>query len=127
MDLSDPTKKPRAESIVPMINVVFLLLIFFLMTSRLAQPDPFDITLPEAALDTDVDADLELFVDRTGRLSFERIEGEDAIVAIASRANRDSRLQLRADGRVEGAVIAGLLKRLTEKGLASVELVVTPK
>ncbi|TMV56360.1 biopolymer transporter ExbD, partial [Thioclava sp. BHET1] len=30
MRFAEPPRKPRTESIVPMINVVFLLLIFFL-------------------------------------------------------------------------------------------------
>ncbi|MGB1619323.1 MAG: biopolymer transporter ExbD, partial [Flavobacteriales bacterium] len=31
-----------------MTDLVFLLLIFFLMTSRLAPPDPFEVTPPQA-------------------------------------------------------------------------------
>ncbi|WP_322867174.1 biopolymer transporter ExbD [Aquicoccus sp. G2-2] len=40
MDIPRPVRRPRGEAILPMINVVFLLLIFFLMTAELAPPEP---------------------------------------------------------------------------------------
>ena len=80
MDFTDAPRRPRAESIVPMINVVFLLLIFFLMTSRLAQPDPFEVTPPEAALDTPLEAQATLYVDKSGKLSFDGFEGAAVVV-----------------------------------------------
>lgn len=49
MDFAPPKRRPRAESIVPMINVVFLLLIFFLMTAQIAPPDPFEVAPPNCA------------------------------------------------------------------------------
>ncbi|MEY8838250.1 ExbD/TolR family protein, partial [Cribrihabitans sp. XS_ASV171] len=84
MDLSEPPKRPRGESIVPMINVVFLLLIFFLMTSQLAQPDPFDVTPPEAQSEAEAEAEPVLFVDDTGRLSFAGSEGRQALEALSA-------------------------------------------
>ena len=35
-------------NLVPLINIVFLLLIFFMLSSTLITPDKFDITLPES-------------------------------------------------------------------------------
>jgi biopolymer transport protein ExbD len=35
-------------NLVPLINIVFLLLIFFMLTSTLTTPDEFDIALPES-------------------------------------------------------------------------------
>ncbi len=66
MEFPEPPRRPRAESILPMINVVFLLLIFFLMTSRLAQPDPVEVAPPEAAAGQDAAAGPVLFC-RQGR------------------------------------------------------------
>lgn len=127
MDLTDPPRRPRAESIVPMINVVFLLLIFFLMTSRLAQPDPFEVNPPKAALDHQPEAEATLYADKTGRLSYEGQEGEAAIAQLRSLAAGDARLQLRADAELEATKAAQLLRSLAAAGFASVELVVAPK
>ena len=49
MQFPDPPRRKPPESIVPMINVVFLLLIFFLMTAQIAPPDPFEINPPDSA------------------------------------------------------------------------------
>lgn len=127
MDLSDAPRRPRAESIVPMINVVFLLLIFFLMTSRLAQPDPFEVTPPEAALDRAPEAEATLYVDKSGRLSFDGVEDEAALARLATLSAQDTVIQLRADAALEAAKAAALLADLAAAGFARVELVVSPK
>lgn len=38
MQFDLPQRRSRPESVVPMINIVFLLLIFFLMTAQIAPP-----------------------------------------------------------------------------------------
>ena len=50
MRFAPPGARPRRprESAVPMINIVFLLLIFFLMTATIAPPAPFAVTPPAA-------------------------------------------------------------------------------
>lgn len=127
MDLSEPQRRPRAESIVPMINVVFLLLIFFLMTSRLVQPDPFEVTPPEAALETEAASEITLYVDATGKLAFDGAEGEAALAYLSAQASDSATVQLRADAALEASAAAKLLNKLAAAGFARVELVVTPK
>lgn len=47
---SAPRRRVMGEAVVPMINVVFLLLIFFLVASRFEQEERYmDVTLPQAA------------------------------------------------------------------------------
>ncbi|MGR3759149.1 ExbD/TolR family protein [Roseobacteraceae bacterium NS-SX3] len=127
MDLTDPTRRPRAESIVPMINVVFLLLIFFLMTSRLAQPEPFEVTPPEAGPDTEAKAEAVLYIDAKGRMHFDGAEGEAALARLAGAAGEDGTVQLRADARLEAAALARILRQLAASGLSRAELAVRPQ
>lgn len=127
MDFSDPPRKPRAESIVPMINVVFLLLIFFLMTSRLAQPDPFDLSLPESALDSSAEGAQTLYVDKTGKLFFDGIEGDAALTALTKVGSTTDKLVLRADAALPATDMAKLMAQLASTGVKNVELMVTPK
>lgn len=126
MDLTEPPRRPRAESIVPMINVVFLLLIFFLMTSRLAQPEPFEVTPPEAALEAAPEADPVLFIDAEGRMYFDGAEGEAAIARLAATSESGAAVQLRADSKLEAKTLARILRELAAAGLARAELVVRP-
>ncbi len=124
MDLSDTPKRPRAESIVPMINVVFLLLIFFLMTSRLAQPDPFDVTPPDAASEAAPEAQPVLYIAADGRMFFDGAEGDAALARLATASADSPQIQLRADARLEAKTLARILRQLAEAGLARAELVV---
>ncbi len=127
MDFSTAPKRVRGESIVPMINVVFLLLIFFLMTSHLAQPEPFEVAPPEATSDREAEAEPVLYADKSGALAFEDLRDEAAIAALATVIEPGAAVQLRADGAIEAVEIAKLLRRLSEAGFGQVELVVAPK
>lgn len=124
MDLIDPPRKPRKEAIVPMINVVFLLLIFFLMTSQLAQPEPFKVNPPTSSVEGEPEAEPVLFINAEGRLSFEAQEGDSAIAAIAAQSNDADVIQLRADAELAASTLAQVLRDLSAAGLSRVELVV---
>lgn len=124
MDLSPPPRKPRAESIVPMINVVFLLLIFFLMTSQIAPPDPFDVTAPNVQDGAGAKADLTLYVSSTGRMHFDGVEGAAALSRLQALSGEETEVLLRADATLEAVLLAEILTELSQLGLTRVELVV---
>ncbi len=125
LDFSPPRRRPRGESVVPMINVVFLLLVFFLMTSRLAPPEPFEVRLPQAEQGEDGETAPVLYVSASGEIGFEDARGPAAVAALAERLRgSDAVPRLRADAGTEAAVVARLLKDLTAAGIAQVALVV---
>lgn len=124
MDLTEPPRKPRKEAIVPMINVVFLLLIFFLMTSQLAQPEPFKVTPPVSSVEGEPESDPVLFINAEGRLSFDAQEGDSAIEALAAQSNENDVIQLRADAELAAGTLAQVLRDLSAAGLSRVELIV---
>lgn len=122
MDFS-PQKAPgnRGEPIVPMINIVFLLLIFFLMTASIAPPDPFDVLPPDAAIEADALPPQTLFVAADGTLAFEDARGEAVFAALADALPEP--LSIRADARLPAAELAALLPRLAASGVAQFDLV----
>jgi biopolymer transport protein ExbD len=131
MDLTDQPRPPRGESIVPMINVVFLLLIFFLMTSHLTPPEPFDVEPPKSEIEAEPTSELTLFLDKDGHLAFEEERADAAIARIAALAEESGEagasVQLRADARAEARTVARILRQLSGAGLGRVELLVAPK
>lgn len=130
MNFSPPQRKPRAESIVPMINVVFLLLIFFLMTSTLSKPEPFEVTPPEATKGQAAETAPILYLSKDGTLGFEDEIGDAAVAAFAASAggaNVTPAPQLRADGGVPATRVAATLKALATAGLSNVSVVVSEK
>ncbi len=126
MDFSETSRKPRPESIVPMINVVFLLLVFFLMTAHIAPPDPFGITRPTAsrAAEPEAESPVALYVGQNGALQYEEHVGEAAFAALAAQAERLRVLQIRIDAGLPGERLAQVMGRLTRAGLTSIEVVV---
>ncbi len=129
---SDQVARPR-ESVIPMINVVFLLLIFFLMTARIAPPEPFEVTPPEAEAESPAAAELVLYIGADGTLGFRERTGTDAVLA-ALRTRIDTAcagapcaepppLSIRADAETPAASLAGILPKLTALGFAEAQIV----
>ena len=123
MNFATAPKRRPAETILPMINVVFLLLIFFLMTAQIAPRAPFAVTPPEAAGETAPEGEGILFAGPDGALFFNGLQGDALWAELSARAG-DTPLILRADGALTGPDFAALLARLGGLGVSSVDLVV---
>lgn len=136
MDFSGPPRRRGDENLLPMINVVFLLLIFFLIAARLTAPEPFAVTPPEALSETEAQGEFTLFLAADGRIGYRAMENEAALQAIAdARADHCAatdcaadppHLTLRADAAMPAADLAQLLPRLSTLGFPRIELVARP-
>jgi biopolymer transport protein ExbD len=104
-----------------MINVVFLLLIFFLMTAQIVPPAPFDMTLPNASGEDDT-GQTALYIRADGEIAFETARGEAAL-AQAAALHQGTPLRLYADAALPAATLAQLLSRLAALGATQVEIV----
>lgn len=124
MEIGPIKRRAPMENSVPMINVVFLLLIFFLMSAQIAPPEPFEVEIPETESIEPADAEFILHVSPEGELAFEDQRGEAALSTIAGLAD-DAVIHIRADKGVDAAVIATLMKRLPEFGVSTARLIST--
>ncbi|BAQ68565.1 biopolymer transporter ExbD [Rhodovulum sulfidophilum] len=122
----DDRQGTRGESIVPMINVVFLLLIFFLMSARLVPPAPFEAEPPRAD-GAEPAAGEMLHLSASGDLAFGAARGEAVFAALAARPEAAGPLVIRADAGVEAAALARLAARLTAGGQGPLRLVTVPR
>ena len=125
MRFARPPRRRATESIVPMINVVFLLLIFFMMAARIAPPQPFDLTPPRAQSDASPDQSRILYLSREGVLAFETHRGL-AVWAALSRAGNGP-LTLRADMDMPAPLLAQTLRQLAAIGISDIDLAVRMK
>jgi len=124
MEFTPPRHRGRIDSIVPMINIVFLLLIFFLMTATIAPPEPLDLTPPDSAATDAAEHGDTVFVGADGRMLFAGASGPAVFEAIAARAADAPPLLIRADRGVPASRIAGILAELGARGIGSVQLLV---
>ena len=112
-----PRRRP-AEAIVPMINVVFLLLIFFLMTAEIA---------PQAAAQDEAAPEHILFLAADGTPSYGGTTGGAAWQALAGRAGGNAPLLIRADTDLPAATLARVMSRLAGLRITDVTLATRPR
>ena len=134
MNFSDPPRRRPAENLLPMINVVFLLLIFFLLAARLVPPEPFAVESPVSRAEREALGEFTLFVAADGGLGFRDVVGAEAMAAAADArvalcaevdcAVTAPKLTLRADRALPAADLARLMPRLAALGFDEVELLV---
>lgn len=116
--------RPRApaENMLPMINLVFLLLIFFLLAGVLRSPDPFAVAPPVSSSGTPAgERDAVLLIGREGRVAFEAVETgmEGLHEALSVRVARqpDLTVRLEADGRVPTPRVIEVMERMRAAGV----------
>lgn len=140
MNFEPEVRREQTESIVPMINVVFLLLIFFLMTSEIAPPEPFSVVPPDAATEAQADGIFTLFLSAEGELAYQDVTGEEATLAAlkvdldeycgqgdCSPDSHGPPVLLRADQGVTANTIATLMPKLGELGFKQTHLITAVK
>ncbi|MES1923853.1 biopolymer transporter ExbD [Salinisphaera sp. T31B1] len=122
-----PPKRPRSseDNILPLINIVFLLLIFFMLAGVLAQHPPFALD-PPSTESTEASTQLDrevLSIAADGRLAFggEPIESAQLSARLADWPH-DKPLQIRADGKLKADALTGLFDTLRGAGIAEVNL-----
>ena len=124
MKFSAQRRPRRNENVVPLINVVFLLLIFFLLTAQITQPAPFPLTPPESASDVRAEDRDVLFISATGDLAWNEAEGETVWTAIAAQ-DGDAPVEIRADAATPAVTLAEHLDRLRAIRTGGARLVVS--
>ncbi len=123
MNFAAQRRPRRSENVVPLINVVFLLLIFFMLTSTLRPPEATFVSLPTATGEDTGDPERDvpvLALDATGRVVW---DGQILSVAELQEVSAAEGLEIRADRDVPARVLLPLLERLDEAGVPHVELV----
>jgi len=134
MALSFPKPRRRAEEerTLPLINIVFLLLIFFMVAGKLETSDPFAIDPVRSASEAEIDRTIPMIlIGADGRLALgmEEIEPDALTGVVAARLENGApdRVRVKADGAVSAVETVAVLERLREAGVTQVELITTAR
>lgn len=129
---SAPRRKIARFDMTPMIDVVFLLIIFFMYTSHFAQTahTPIDLPEEEGEREQATPATLTLDVDAEGRYSimgrsveFNQIAARlNATIAETGAQPGEVDLLIRADRNVPAAYINRLASELSDSGIRAWKL-----
>ncbi|MBS0002548.1 MAG: biopolymer transporter ExbD [Thioalkalivibrio sp.] len=118
--------------VLPLINIVFLLLIFFLITGHLSIQAPFELEPVQSASGSDPQTDdLTVFMGADGRLAVDgepvTLAGLEALVGNRQTGSGDRPgVRLQADGRTEATRVVEVMERLRASGIARLELLTLP-
>ena len=111
------------ENIVPMINIVFLLLIFFLITSSLVPRPSEIIERPFGLSDSNVQDPNYLFITSNSEIMYLGQSGEIAWNLI--KENKLRTLTIEADRNLAADKFISLLNKLSDMNIPKLEMVVS--
>lgn len=131
MKLARPARAAHSETIVALIDVVFFLLVFFMLIGRMDATAPFDVLPPVASTGQDMPAGgVTLSIAADGALALDGAPvARDALparIAAALRAKPDLLLRINAHRDAELRFVLPLVSLAEETGVPDTVLVVTP-
>lgn len=127
MNLRPQKHAPLEVNLTPLIDVVFLLLIFFMVSTTFVHEAEIKVDLPEAGakaeVDPDADAPLVLSIDKQGVFHFgdesftEKADLHKALVKAAEGLPDDVTLVIRADADTRHAAVVNAMDAAAQAGL----------
>jgi len=142
MNLPPRPRRALPDTLVPMIDVVLFLIVFFMLSSEFVSPEPFAISAPEAAAAPAERGALALFLSAEGVWGFVPrdgvpVLGDAALTALAeARAAACQELDcaadplvlfLRADQAAPAGAVARVLPELAAMGFTDTRLQTLPR
>ena len=129
MRLSRPPARQAPETIIALIDVVFFLLVFFMLIGRMDATAPFEVTPPVASTGADMPAGgITVSVAQMGEIAVDGVPTGDAMAALLPRveATPETLIRINAHHAAELRHILPLIAELEAAGAREVALVVTP-
>ncbi|SMR82440.1 biopolymer transport protein ExbD [Aliiroseovarius halocynthiae] len=125
-------ERRKAEPTIALINVVFLLLVFFLIAGQLSPPMDQDIKLASVKDLTSTQAPDALVIDQDGALSYQGVpitpeaywdEHPQSKLADDEEVPQSKRLRLVPDRRVPAVTLLGVANELRKLGARDIWIV----
>jgi biopolymer transport protein ExbD len=134
MRIDAPPRRLPPEPYLPLINVVFLLLIFFLIVARMGPSDPLPVTAPVAD-GTKVGGKIALYLAADGTLAHGAAVGDAALGALSATLAQACAapcavpppLLLHVDQATSARRLAGVMTQLSAMGWGDVQLITATK
>lgn len=129
MRFSTSRHRPKDDySLLPLTNVVFLLMIFFLLIGRIGTPGALSIKPPESTSDTALSSStLRIEIAANGQIA---VEGEPVRIEQLADTVRSYRtgaagqpVRLKADGHMEATRVVHVMQILHRTGIEKLRLV----
>ena len=126
--LTKQKKRARSPNLVPLINIVFLLLIFFMLTGTLKRSDIFDISPPESLTGADAEApELILLISKSNKLALnnQNIEFSELNTKLLNIVQEYplQEVLIKADGKATSGTLSKVINVIREAGIKRAAIV----
>lgn len=119
-----PPKRSSRENVIPLINVVFLLLIFFMITGQIRQPDAVDIALPFSMIESSKTGEgKEILLTKSGDIYLAGEQVSLSGLAAMNLLNPGEILKVKIDGTCKRDCFLPFFKALSDMGIDKISLV----
>lgn len=129
MQFKRPGRQFNSEpSLLPLTNIVFLLMIFFLLIGRISEPNAFSVQPPESTSQGPIPGEvLKIELSSAGRIAIDgkRVTRDELAATVRSRRLQTSEqaVQLRADRRDNATDVVRVMRILRDAGVETIRLV----
>lgn len=126
-------RSSHVPNITPLIDIVFLLLVFFMLTSHFVQDDTLNIQLPETESGQRLDEkkSIEIIINSEGQWLYEeRLLNEDDLFTVLQKdlaEREDKRVRIRGDKSSDLDSAVTLLDVARRAGATGVDIVTERK
>jgi len=116
------------ENVLPLINIVFLLLIFFLWAGTISVPDLFEVTPPLSNNENpELGSELVILIGGDGRYAFENneISLNDLFLSIkdAIKNSPQQKFKIKADASIDTGKVINVMEILRNAGVVNMTLI----
>ena len=126
------TNKNRLPNLVPLINIVFLLLIFFMLSGTLAKTDLFEVSLPESNTSSSAEApELVILISDDSKIALDNqsinINDLETILAKILETTNIEEILIKADGNAKSGILSKVIKHIRNAGIKRAAIVTQNK
>lgn len=116
------------ENVLPLINIVFLLLIFFLWVGTITTPDLFKVTPPVSNNEApDTPSEWVILINQDDKIAFRNsettLEDLSALIRSSRSKNANQTYKIKADAAVETGQVISVMEVLRNAGVDNIKLI----
>lgn len=129
MEFEGLQRNRRIPSLTPLIDIVFLLLVFFMLTAHFVKDEALDINLPDAVSSESLDKDaaLEIVLDKSGHIlvnkNFVSPSELDEILQKELAGRKNKQVILRGDKIAQLGLTVNVMDAARKAGAESLDIV----
>ena len=129
MEFEGLQRNRKIPSLTPLIDIVFLLLVFFMLTAHFVKDQVLDITLPEADSATTLDNEdaLEIVLDKKGHILIKQkyiaVSDLDEVLQQMLSGRKNKQVILRGDEIAQLGLTVKVMDAARKAGARSLDII----